>query len=91
MNEELAVYQRAVERAKAELARARADTLAAQQSRDQALEAERAECDKRLALESELGSAHEEITRLSEALRQAARMKTIKGARRIVEDTLGKE
>ena len=43
------------------------------------------------ALESQLGSAHEEIARLEAGLRHAARMFTIKGARRVIEDTLGSE
>ena len=42
-------------------------------------------------LESQLGSAYEEIARLESALRQVVRMKTIKGARAIVVDALGKE
>lgn len=41
------------------------------------------------ALESQLGRTHEEIARLIEALRQCARMKTIKSARQIVADVLG--
>lgn len=45
--------------------------------------------DVRIAkLESELGTANAEITRLEEALRQVVRMKTITGARRIVEIAL---
>lgn len=42
-------------------------------------------------LESQLGAAYAEIARLTEALKHAARMFTIKGARRIVADALGKE
>lgn len=54
----------------------------------------KAERDEALALtaelESQLGQAHAEISRLEAALLQAALMKTIKGARRIVADTLRK-
>lgn len=41
--------------------------------------------------ESRLGAAHAEIARLTEALRDAARMKTIKGARVIVAGALRDE
>lgn len=72
-----------------ECARLRAERDAAVQARDQALRAEAAERAKRQQVESQLGTALAEVARLEAALRKAAHMKTIKGARRIVEDTLG--
>lgn len=74
-----------------DLARARSDLATAIQSRDQARSAEAAERDKRTALESQLGAAYEEITRLTEALRQVRRKLSIRGARKVVDQAIGKE
>lgn len=54
--------------------------------------AQRDQAEDRLSeLRLELGTAHSEIARLEAALRQAASMKTIKGARRIVSDALNEK
>lgn len=47
--------------------------------------------DLKSALESQLGTALAEIARLEAALRMAAGMKSIKGARRVVAEALGEK
>lgn len=75
----------------AELARAQSDLAAALQSRDQALRSADAANAAAATRESVLGAAYEEITRLTEVLQQVRRMKTIIGARKIVDQAIGKE
>lgn len=74
----------------AELARTQTDLAGAIATRDQALRAAEAANAAAQLRESELGTAQAEIARLEAALREIARMQTLRGVRRLIAETLGK-